>query len=319
MQRLEERGEGVAELGRAGDVGCDGGQDVVARQQHALGRVPQAEMVHRVTRGVHREPLPAGHHDRVALIDTDGRLRHSEAERPAASVRLDEQSDGLVRRRFARRAPRGASHAVQLRLPEFDEGVRIEFQQLQVDIGVGDVPGRAGHEGAVGQQVGAGLLPQLMAGAVVVGMGVGDDRGVHPVEGDARLLQAVEQGRPGLGAGQSGIHQHCPGAVDERIAVDVSQSRHADRQLHAQHSGRHLGHLGRGRLLLLFGVSPDAHRCSVPAPPMKPAARYQRSSSTLSLMSSNARCDLAFSGARPYTSGCQRLASSLTVDTSIDR
>ena len=95
----------------------------------------------------------------------------------------------------------------------------------------------------MGKQIGAGLLPELVAPAVVVGMGVGHHRRVHPVERDVRLPQPVDEGRPGLLPGKAGIHEHSSVAVDERVAIDMAEARHAHRQLKPQHSGRHLGHV----------------------------------------------------------------------------
>ena len=187
-QGLEEGRERVVELGRARDVGRDGGQHVVARQQHPLGRVPQAQVVGGVAGGVHREPLASGQAHGVAVGDPDGRLRHPEAGCPSCLIGLDEESDGLVGRRLPPGPPGRVAPILQLPLPELHHRVGTELQQFQVDVGVGVLGRGAGSERGVGQQVGAGLLAQLVAASVVVGMGVGDDGGVHPPQGDAGLL-----------------------------------------------------------------------------------------------------------------------------------
>ena len=319
LQGREEGRQRVFEVGRARDVGRDGGQHVVARQQHALGRIPQAQVVGRVARRVHCEPVPPGQSHGVAVGDPDGRLRHPEAGQAAGGAGLDGEPDGLVGRRLARRPPGGAAPVRQLRLPHLDQRVGVQFQQLQVDVGVCVVGRGAGRERSVGQQFGAGLLPQLVAAAVVVGVGVGDDGGVHPPDGNAGLPEPVAQRGPRLVPGQSWIDQRRTVGVDQGVAVHVAEAGHAYGQLHPQHPRRHLGHLRGCGLLLLLGVRRAGHRSSWGRVPMNPARRYQRSSSRLSVMSSRARWPPALAGAPSYTDGRQRRASSFTVDTSIDR
>ena len=73
VQRVEEHGQRVVGAGLgAGDVGCDRGQDVIARQHDALHRIEQAQVVDGVTRRVQCHPLPAGEPDDLARLRTGG-------------------------------------------------------------------------------------------------------------------------------------------------------------------------------------------------------------------------------------------------------
>ena len=67
----------------------------------------------------------------------------------------------------------------------------------------------------------------------------------------AGRLQPLLQRLPRLRTGQSRVDHGEPAVVDEAVHVHVTETRHPDRQLHAQHAGRDLGDLFRRRLLLL--------------------------------------------------------------------
>ena len=60
VERSKEGRQRVVDRGRASDVGGDRREDVVARKQDAIGRVPQTEVVDGVAGGVLGKPLTAG-------------------------------------------------------------------------------------------------------------------------------------------------------------------------------------------------------------------------------------------------------------------
>ena len=64
--------------------------------------------------------------------------------------------------------------------------------------------------------------------------------------------QTLLQRLPRLRTGQSGVDNRETLVVDEAIHVDVTESGHPDRQLHAEHAGRNLGDLVRRRFLFLL-------------------------------------------------------------------
>ena len=62
-------------VGQAGDVRRDRGQQVVAGDEDAVGRLVEAEVVVGVARRVHRDPLPVTEQQHLAVDDPAGRLR----------------------------------------------------------------------------------------------------------------------------------------------------------------------------------------------------------------------------------------------------
>ncbi len=85
----------------------------------------------------------------------------------------------------------------------------------------------------------------------VIRMGVRDDDGVDVARGAPGSAQPVGDRSPRRWAGQARVYDGHALLVLEQVHVHVPESGHADRQLAAQHTGRHLGHLGGRRLLLL--------------------------------------------------------------------
>ena len=228
---------------------------MVARQQHTIGRVPQAEVVDGVTGGVHGKPLTAGEVQRIAVDDPDRGLRRQEPL--SACVGLDHSNDGVVGWRLSAGAPRRFAELFEAFLPEVDDlrFGHVRDQWLQIVVGFGGERG----ERFVGQDVGAGDLSQLGAATEVVGVGVGDDDRVHSLDRNLGLLQPGHERVPRLGAGESGVDEGDTVTVDEGIAVDVTEAGQRDRQLHPQDAIRDLRDLlGRG-LLFLLRVGGGAH------------------------------------------------------------
>ena len=151
------------------------------------------------------------------------------------------------RGRVGRRAPAcsgGASAAL---------GVALRREVVDGDLGllVGGL-GDAEAEAAVRDHARAGLLREARRAAEVVGMRVGDDHGVDVAHAQPGPREAGLERAPGRGPRQPRIHHRGAALVEERVAVHVAEARHADRQLHAEHRGRDLGHLLARRLLLLL-------------------------------------------------------------------
>ena len=134
---------------------------------------------------------------------------------------------------------------------------RLDLGALRLALGQRAVRARALHrprrERVVRDQLGAGLACDAARAAEVVGMRVGDHHGVDVLEPVAGGLQPLLQRLPRLRARQARIDHGEPAVVDEAVHVHVTETRHPDRQLHAQHAGRDLGDLFRRRLLLLAG------------------------------------------------------------------
>ena len=106
-------------------------------------------------------------------------------------------------------------------------------------------------EALVGDDLGAGLVADPSGPAEVVGVAVGDDHRVHAWQRDAGAAETLDELLERAPAGQTGVDDGHAALVLEDVAVDVTQSRHVDRQLRPQHARRHLGDLGGGGLLLL--------------------------------------------------------------------
>jgi hypothetical protein len=113
-------------------------------------------------------------------------------------------------------------------------------------------------EGGVGDQLPPGLGRQPAGAAEVVGVRVGDDHGMDPLDRDAGLGQALPERLPRGRAGETGIDERGTPAVEQGVGVDVAEPGQGDRQLHAEDARAHLGHLGGGGLLFL--LSRSAHR-----------------------------------------------------------
>ena len=192
VERRKEGRQRVVDRGRAGDVGGDRREDVVARKQDAIGRVPQTEVVDGVTGGVHGKPLTAGEVQRIAVGDADRRLRRQEPL--SACVGLDHPDDGVIGWRLSAGAPRRLTELLEAFLPEIDDlrFGHVRDQRLQVVVSFSGERG----ERFVGQDVGAGDLAQLGAAAEVVGVGVGDDHCVHPLDGNLGVLQPGHERAP---------------------------------------------------------------------------------------------------------------------------
>ena len=103
----------------------------------------------------------------------------------------------------------------------------------------------------VRDQLGAGLAGNASGAAEVIGMRVRDDHGVHVFELVAGGLEPLLQRFPRLRSGEPGVDHGEPAVVDEAVHVHVTEARHPDRQLHAQHAGPDFGDLFRCRFLFL--------------------------------------------------------------------
>ena len=103
----------------------------------------------------------------------------------------------------------------------------------------------------LGNHLGSGLLGEASGAAEVVGMRVGDEHGVDVFDGKSRALQPVLDRPPGARAGEARIHHGGSLAIEDRVAIHVTQSRHTDRKLHPKYVGTNLHDLGSGGLLLL--------------------------------------------------------------------
>ena len=85
----------------------------------------------------------------------------------------------------------------------------------------------------------------------MVGMGMGDDHGVDPLDGQAGLLEPRDQLQPGFAPRQARIDQGDASFVFHGVAVDVAQTGKGDGELHPDHPRSDLGGVGGGRKLLL--------------------------------------------------------------------
>ena len=110
--------------------------------------------------------------------------------------------------------------------------------------------------------VGAGLVAHPAGATEVIGVAVCDDHRVHPADRDAGGGEAGAQLLERRPAGQTGVDERDAALVGDDVAVDVAEAGHVDRQLAAQHTGRHLGDL-RDSVLLLLATGAVGHRSSV--------------------------------------------------------
>ena len=107
-----------------------------------------------------------------------------------------------------------------------DAGLRLVLRTHDLDlvvVGLGDgIEERA--EAPVGDDLGAELAPQGGGLAEVVGMGVGDDHRVDPLDGVAGSRQPLLQRLPGGTAGETRVDQGQSVAVLDDVAVHVAES-----------------------------------------------------------------------------------------------
>jgi len=97
----------------------------------------------------------------------------------------------------------------------------------------------------------AGFTRHAARASEVIRMRVGHDDGVDVFHAVTGRLQPLLQRLPRLRTGQSRIDDGEAAVVDQAVHVDVAQTRHPDRELHAQYAGCDLGDLFRRGLLFL--------------------------------------------------------------------
>ena len=104
----------------------------------------------------------------------------------------------------------------------------------------------------MGDDIGAGFVAQAVGPTEVVGVGMGDNNGVHIGHPEPGPIEPIDQVPPGLSAGKPRVDDGHPALVFQQVAVHVAETRHRNRQLRAQHARCHFGHLVAGRFLLLL-------------------------------------------------------------------
>ena len=242
------------------------GQHVVAGEERSVLRVVQAEVIGRVTRRVHDEPLAVGELEHVAVLDRMRDHRNDRVPDPAqhAPLELREQRRAgplaapgrAVAEPALRRLARGGLRrvgAAALRLV----GLRLVGRARSGEILDRNLGQRARRhrrseaEAAVGDHRGARFLREARRAAEVIRVRVRDDHGVYVADLEPGLAQAILDRAPGAGARKPGIDDGGALRVEDRVAVHVPESGHADRELHAQHVRRDLADLRtRGFLFL---------------------------------------------------------------------
>ena len=299
----------------------DRGQHVVAGEHDAVGGVEQAEVIVRVAGGVESHPFAAAEGDDLGVVDAPGRRRgaHEPTERDPEELHLHPPLQRRAEHRVAaprhRSAERGRDWCAVARLVRV-ERLLLAWIEPRAEAAMRD------HLGAVG-------VAHPTRAAEVVGVRVGDDHRVHVLGLVARPLEPVDEGSPRLWPGHPRVDDRHAPLVLEEVAVHVAEAREHDRELRPQDAGRDLGDLraspapapggGAGRWW-----SPPWERTYLTVGSSGPVglntlARYQRSSSIDSRMSSSARCAVAFRGVASSAPGYQRRVSSLMVDTSTER
>ena len=281
VERVEERRERIARRRDAGDVRRDRRQHVIAAEEDPQLGVVQADVVLGVTRGVQHEPVAPGEPQHVAVLDRVRDLGDevAAAERPhhaPAHPLLERRARALAAPR-RRAAPGSEAAAARGRLLGRlgrglgDRALRVAGLLAQVlgrDLG-GRGAGEPEAEVAVADHARAGLAHEARRAAEVVGVRVRDDHGVHVLQADPGLLQAILQRAPARRAGQPGVDQRGALTVDQRVAVHVPQPGHRDRELHAQHVRGDFRDLGPRLFLLLpfrhVRIVPDGGRRSMEA------------------------------------------------------
>ena len=229
FQRAEEGGQRVIHGADAVDVGGDGGQYVVSRQQDPVGRVVEAEVVVRVARGVDGQPGSPAEQDLLAVDHRVGRLGDTPRLRSAGHVHLRPLAKFSGRWCGSGGAPwGGAAHHGS---DPFDVLVVSQIQVAGVHLLVDRHVHPHRSEVGMGKDPGAVVIAETVHTAEVIGVAVGDHRGVDPTVVGAQLGQEVAEGVPRFEAGQAGVHQGESVGVLQRVTVDVAEAGHRDREL----------------------------------------------------------------------------------------
>ncbi len=99
-----------------------------------------------------------------------------------------------------------------------------------------------GPERAVGDDLGAELSLERAGLPEVVGVAVGHDHRVHPLDRIAGRSQRLVEGLPRPGAWQTGIDERDAPCVLHGVAIHVAEAGHRDRELHPHDAGHDLLH-----------------------------------------------------------------------------
>ena len=153
---------------------------------------------------------------------------------------------------------------------------------------------------------------------------------VNVAQCEPGALEAVEQCLPRLRPGHARIDERVAALVLQRVAVDVTQARHVERQLHAQDARRDLGDVRRRLFCFLpwhamHAIDPLVETANPrPLRVMVVAAAEDLVAVVTQLRDALAdvvegSVGAALSGALASTPGYHRRTSSLMVDTSTER
>ena len=151
---------------------------------------------------------------------------------------------------FRRAQPLGAPRRPLVERAAGRDVLGVDVDDVGPEVRVGREP--AG-EGRMHHHLGAHLLGQLARTPEVVGMAVGGDDGMNIGQLQVGVGQSLPEHRPRRFAWQAWVNKGHPSIVEQGIAVHMAKAGHLDGQLHAQHAGTDLFHLGVGRQLLLLG------------------------------------------------------------------
>ena len=243
LQRAEVVVERIVGVAEAADVRRDRGQHVVAREHHTVLRVEQAEVIGRVTRCVHRDPIAAGEAHDIGVLDAARRAGERLADvGKRGTVAL--AFDGWWREEAAPLRAPGERGVIALAVPvpgPFDRFVADEVGALlgleaivarPVDRVVAVTASRRGPrlaELSMGDDLGAGLVTQSRRPTEVIGMGVGHDHRVDSGERKPRAAEPGDERLPRFRPGQAGIDDGQPALVFQEVAVDVPEAGELDR------------------------------------------------------------------------------------------
>ena len=142
--------------------------------------------------------------------------------------------------------------------------VGAQVVRRRLDVPVARLEG-AERESAVRDHLRPRLAREARGAPEVVGVRVGDHDGVDVGRLQAGPGEPLAQRLPGAGSGQAGIDHGRSAVVEQRVAVDVPESREPNRELHPQHAGSQLAHLVAGALLFL--ADGHAGHATPPSPP----------------------------------------------------